>query len=30
VVLQSAQVRTGIAVDAPGGRAPFDLLVLET
>jgi hypothetical protein len=27
--LSSGQVRTAIAVDAPGGGAPFDLLVLE-
>ena len=26
--LESGQVRTAIAVDAPGGGAPFDLLVL--
>jgi hypothetical protein len=29
LTLTSGQVRTAIAVDAPGGGAPFDLLVLE-
>jgi len=29
LTLESGQVRTAIAVDAPGGGAPFDLLVLE-
>jgi hypothetical protein len=29
LTLRSGQVRTAIAVDAPGGGAPFDLLVLE-
>ena len=28
LTLESGQVRTAIAVDAPGGGAPFDLLVL--
>ena len=29
LTLESGQVRTAIAVDAPGGGAPFDLLILE-
>ena len=29
LTLSSGQVRTAIAVDAAGGGAPFDLLVLE-
>jgi hypothetical protein len=29
LTLESGQVRTAIAVDAPGGGAPFDLLLLE-
>ena len=29
LTLSSGQVRTGIAVDAPGGGAPFDALILE-
>jgi hypothetical protein len=28
LTLESGQVRTAIAVDAPGGGAPFDLIVL--
>jgi hypothetical protein len=28
LTLASGQVRTAIAVDAPGGGAPFDFLVL--
>ena len=29
LTLSSGQVRTAIAVDAPGGGAPFDLLLLQ-